>query len=348
MKYIILILFTSFLLNPCFAQEGYNDYLNDFYELQAKDVPVGYVNGIVVISRSNDFYVLPAQVEDNQVALQPNQIQFVLNSMKPNKIALKGEEAFYPVQKQAAIIDSDYYNSPELLREVGVFAKTHISKNGIPEDWNEVRAKQYGIDNYNLVSHFAERVEGNPAVDSSVSVGPNGGGGAFDQVAFYPYQNPSQNIYWEVIGNTEFINNEWGQAIKLSDEWLEIIRERGALKAKQQHEAFLNDEISKGFNAIMGYGDNADLMINNSHGLLVGKDIWSGDRFSGTEIFYQPEEVGQRAIDVLNDFSNRIEAHPFIDYSVYVIGPNGGGGAYYTMQDELFEFTQHGKSKYTD
>ena len=333
MKYIILILFTSFLLNLSFAQEGYNDYPNTFYELQAKDVPVGYINGIVVISRSNDFYALPAQVEGNQVVLQPNQIQFVLNSMKQNKIALKGEEAFYPVQKQAAIIDSDYYNSPELLREAGVFAKTHISKSGIPEEWNEVRAKQYGIDNYNLVSHFAERVEGNPAVDSSVSVGPNGGGGAFDQVAFYPYQNPSQNIYWEVIGNTEFINNEWGTAKEITDEWLEIIREGNTLRAKQ-YEALLNDEFSEGYNAIIGYGNNADWIIQNSHDLLVSKDIWSGDRFSGTEIFYQPEEEGQRTIDVQNDFSNRIEAHPFIDYSVYVIGPNGGGGAYYMIREK--------------
>lgn len=333
MKYIILILFTSFLLNLSFAQEGYNDYPNTFYELQEKDVPVEYVNGFVVISRSNDFYILPAQVEDNQVALQPNQIQFVLNSMKPNKIALKGEKDFYPVQKQDAIIDWDYYNSPELLREAGVFAKAHISKNGTAEEWNEVRAKQYEIDNYNLVSHFAERVEGNPAVDSSVSVGPNGGGGAYDQVAFYPYQNPSQNIYWEVIGNTEFINNEWGQAIKISDEWLEIIRVGKALKAKQQHEAFLSDEVSRGFNAIMGYGDNTDLIIKNSHGLLAGKDIWSGDRFSAAEILYQPEEEGQRAIDVLNHFSNQIEAYPFIeDYLVYVLGPNGGGGASYMIQ----------------
>ena len=339
MKHIILILLISFLLTPSFAQEGYNYYP---YDLQAEVVPAEYLNGFIIVSRSNNFYALPAQVEDYQVVLQPNQIQFLLNSMKQNEMVLNGEEVPYPVEKQAAIIDSADYNSNGFLREAGVFAKAHVSRNGIPESWNEIRkiaANQFGVENYNLVSHFSNRFKGNPAANSSVNVGPNGGGGAYDQANFYHYQNPKNyDIDWEVVGNTEFINNEWGEAIEISEEWLNIM-------AEAKHRALLDDEISKGFNAIMGYGANADLIMQASHGFSAGQEIWFDDKFSGTEIFYQPEETEHIGIDVLNSFSNQVKAHPFMDYLVYVIGPNGGGGAYYMIQDELLEFTQHEESK---
>ena len=97
MKYIILTLFTSFLLTPCFAQEGYgNYYANTLSALKAKEsVPVEYLNGFVVVSRLNNVYALPVQVKDKQIVLQQSQVQFLLNSMEADKMAWGGWRRFY-------------------------------------------------------------------------------------------------------------------------------------------------------------------------------------------------------------------------------------------------------------
>ena len=332
MKYIILTLFTSFLLTPCFAQEGYgNYYANALSALKAKEsVPVEYLNGFVVVSRLNNFYALPVQVKDKQNVLQQSQVQFLLNSMEADKMAWGVGEDFTKLERQAVVMDAPYHNSYNALKEAEVIAKAHIPNNETQQSWDEIVAivKQDEVDGYNFVSHFSDEMkEGSSIKNGTMYAGPNGGGGAYERVAVYQNVNPKDIYYWQMAGNIETIESGWGKAYEISrEEFLDSIMGGQVIEA-QHYKVMLNSITLDNYKDFgMNYEDNMGLKIKVSNSLSSSNNIWNNASIGANML--QGMEGRQKAISALNSFFNEIQPHNFMDGTVYVIGPNGGGGAY--------------------
>lgn len=258
MKYFILILFTSLLFNPCFAQWGHsNHYSKPFSDLHTIPDP----NGAIIFSKLNGFYALPAQVEDEQVTLRQDQILFLLKSL--------GSKTIWENEKGFVV-----------------------------------------------------------TLNNKKFSGPNGGGGAYRKVAFNQDVIP-ENTYWQnwqKKGDFKVIETDWGEIYEIPKEkFLKSIMEEQSIEVKQHYKGMVLDDRNV-FNVAGYYDDNKIWEIGAPHS-LIGNNVWNNEfnRVNMLQQVLQQMEGKKKPIDILNSFE--INHHPFTDSSVYVIGPNGGGGA---------------------
>ena len=182
MRYIGLVLLFIFLLNPCFAQEGYvGHYVNALSGIKARK---GFVyqnaGGAFVVLSGNGLYALPTEIETEKqkIILAHPQMEV---SFKESQISWGSGNSFPESTREIGIVLNGGYLEHNKVLE----ASKGLKKRGMGEASQYVIGREGGfkIADAHKAGFLNVYLEMNNNLSMIMLAGPHGGGGgAYDMV----------------------------------------------------------------------------------------------------------------------------------------------------------------------
>ncbi len=194
MQYIGCLLLSTFLLNPCFAQEGYGGhYANAFSGIKTgKRFVYQNAGGAFVVLNEDELYSFPTGEEKQKVIVAHPQMEAILNFVKESQVSWDSGNAFPKWGKETGIVfNGNYPESYQALealktlkvinmgevpqyvvgREAGFKIATNIHKAGSLSFYSD------RMNNLPMLMLAGPHGGGGGAYDIIMAVGPHGGGG---------------------------------------------------------------------------------------------------------------------------------------------------------------------------